>query len=193
MDRAHTTIRNVLNTHIVAPLPADAQRAITAGHDQKVIIENRVGNFGSTSDGVLKLIEDAGEPNAGCILDLAHRHATKEHLDLVISKLKKRLMYMHLVDNDDSISHHLPAGRGNTNFPAIFPSLLNMGFDSYANVDYGGGPADQIPGEVQRGRQLFTRCLVEARPPTVDSVGSAPVSPVRTGNPPAGKADWLSR
>ena len=60
----------------------------SADFDQKLIIENRVGDFVNTSDGVLKLIEDAGEPNGGCLLDIAHTHATKEHLDLVIPKLK---------------------------------------------------------------------------------------------------------
>ena len=59
---------------------------IAARHGQRLIIENRVGDFVNTSDGVLKLIEEAGEPNAGCLLDLAHANATKEHLDLIIPK-----------------------------------------------------------------------------------------------------------
>lgn len=136
---------------------------IAADHGQQLIIENRVGDFVSTSDGVLRLIEDAGEPNAGCLLDLAHCHATKEHFDLVIPKLKKRLMYVHLADNDGSYSYHLPAGRGNIDFPAVFQSLLNAGFDGYANVDYGGVSADEILEEVQRGRLYFAGCLAEAQ------------------------------
>ena len=133
-----------------------------ARYDQKLIIENRVGDFVSTSDGVLKLIEDAGEPNAGCLLDLAHCHATKEHFDLVIPKLKKRLMYVHLADNDGTFSYHLPAGRGNIDFPAVFRSLVGAGFSGYANVDYGGVPADQILEEVRSALGLFGRWLTEA-------------------------------
>jgi sugar phosphate isomerase/epimerase len=132
---------------------------IAAGHGQRLIIENRVGDFVSTSDGVLKLIEDAGELNVGCLLDLAHCHATKEHFDLVIPKLKHRLAYVHLADNDGSFSYHLPAGRGNIDFPAIFRSLLGVGFAGYANVDYGGVAADEILEEVRRGREHFTSCL----------------------------------
>ena len=135
---------------------------IAADYGQNLIIENRVGDFVSTSDGVLRLIEDAGEPNAFCLLDLAHCHATKEHFDLVIPKLGKRLAYVHLADNDGSFSYHLPAGRGNIDFQAIFRSLLAIGFEGYANVDYGGVPADQILAEVERGRQLFSRYLAEA-------------------------------
>lgn len=134
---------------------------LAANHDQRLVIENRVGDFVNTSDGVLKLIEEAGEPNAGCLLDVAHTHATKEHLALVIPKLKRRLMYVHLADNDGSSSHHLPAGRGTLDFPAIFRSLKQIGYTGYANVDFGGVPADQIWDEVRRGRDYFERCLAE--------------------------------
>jgi sugar phosphate isomerase/epimerase len=132
---------------------------INARYGQNLIIENRVGDWVNTSDGVLKLIEDAGEPNAGCLLDVAHTHATKEHLDLVIPKLKKRLVYVHLADNDGTHPYHLPAGRGTIDFPAVFRSLQSIGYDSYVNVDYGGVPADQILAEVTQGRTYFQDCL----------------------------------
>lgn len=135
---------------------------IAATYDQKLVIENRVGDFVNTSDGVLKLIEDAGEPNAGCLLDVAHTHATKEHLDLVIPKLKKRLMYVHLADNDGSQPYHLPAGQGKIDFLAVFRSLKSIGYDSFVNVDYGGVPSDQILAEVTTGRIYFQECLEKA-------------------------------
>jgi len=132
---------------------------VAAKYDQKLVIENRVGDFVNTSDGVLKLVEDAGEPNAGCLLDVAHTHATREHLDLVIPKLKKRLMYVHLADNDGTQSYHLPAGQGKIDFPAVFRSLKSIGYDSFVNVDYGGVPRDQILTEVTKGRAYFQECL----------------------------------
>jgi len=137
-----------------------AQMARVAGrYGLGLIIENRVGDFVNTSDGVLKLIEDAGEPNAGCLLGVAHTHATKEHLDLVIPKLSKRLMYVHLADNDGTYPYHYPAGRGNIDFPAVFGSLDSVGYQGYVNVDYGGVPPDEILGEVTRGRAYFAECL----------------------------------
>lgn len=135
---------------------------LAARHGQKLVIENRVGDFVNTSDGVLKLIEDAGESNAGCLLDVAHTHATREHLALVIPKLKRRLMCVHLADNDGTASRHLPAGRGNIDFPAIFSSLKRIGYDGCANVDFGGVPADEILSEVKRGREYFEKCRAEA-------------------------------
>lgn len=135
---------------------------VAARFGQTLIIENRMGDFVSTSDGVLKLIEDAGEPNVGCLLDLAHCHATKEHFDLVIPKLSRRLKYVHLADNDGSFSYHLPAGRGNIDFAAIFGSLLSVGFAGYANVDYGGVAPEEILGHVRQAREYFSRCLAAA-------------------------------
>jgi sugar phosphate isomerase/epimerase len=136
------------------------QMARIAGrHGKQLIIENRVGDWVNTSDGVLKLIEDAGEPNAGCLLDIAHTHATKEHLELVIPKLKKRLLYVHLADNDSTHPFHLPAGRGNIDFMAVFRALKSIGYDSYVNVDYGGVQPDQILDEVTKGRKFFQQCI----------------------------------
>lgn len=134
-----------------------AQIAAQAG--QKLIIENRVGDFINTSDGVLKLIEEAGEINAGCLLDIAHCNATREHLDLVIPKLKKHLFYVHLADNDGTYSYHLPAGHGNIDFPSVFRSLRAIDYDGFVNVDYGGVPREQILSEVSKGRIYFQECL----------------------------------
>jgi sugar phosphate isomerase/epimerase len=140
-----------------------AQMARTAADfGQKLVIENRVGDFVNTSDGVLKLIEDAGEANGGCLLDVAHTSATKEHLDLVIPKLEHRLMYVHLADNDGTQPYHLPAGHGKIDFLSIFQSLKSIGYESYVNVDYGGVAADQILAEVTKGRQYFQECLEKA-------------------------------
>jgi sugar phosphate isomerase/epimerase len=134
---------------------------LAAKYGQRLIIENRVGDFVNTSDGVLKLIEQAGEPNAGCLLDVAHANATKEHLDLIIPKLRKRLMYVHLADNDGTFPYHLPAGRGTIDFPAVFRALNAIGYDGFVNVDYGGVASDQILSEVRKGREYFARCLAE--------------------------------
>ncbi len=140
-----------------------AQMARIAGQrGQKLIIENRVGDFVSSSDGVVKLIEDAGEPNAGCLLDLAHTNASKEPLALAMSKMARRLMYVHLADNDGSASYHYPAGRGKIDFLSVFRSLRGMGYDGYVNVDYGGVPSDQIWTEAKRGREYFAECLARA-------------------------------
>jgi sugar phosphate isomerase/epimerase len=128
---------------------------IASARGQQLIIENRVGDFVNTSDGALKLVEDAGEPNGGLLLDVAHMHASKEYFELVVPKLGKRLMYVHLADNDGSFSHHLPAGQGNIDFLALFQTLKAAGYSGYTNVDFGGVPPDKIWDEAKRGREYF--------------------------------------
>lgn len=102
------------------------------------------------------LFWDSAVARFGRMARLAANHA------LVIPKLKRRLMYVHLADNDGTSSQHLPAGRGTLDFPKIFRSLEQIGYTGYANVDFGGVPADQIWDEVRRGRDYFERCLAEA-------------------------------
>jgi sugar phosphate isomerase/epimerase len=134
---------------------------IAAARGQRLIIENRVGDFVNTSDGALKLVEDAGEPNGGLLLDAAHMHATKEYFELVVPKMGRRLMYVHLADNDSSFSHHLPAGQGNIDFPSLFQTLHVAGYSGYTNVDFGGVAPDRIWDEVKRGREYFERLIAQ--------------------------------
>jgi sugar phosphate isomerase/epimerase len=134
---------------------------IAAGRGQRLIIENRVGDFVNTSDGALKLVEDAGEPNGGLLLDVAHMRATKEYFELVVPKMGRRLMYVHLADNDGSFSRHLPAGQGNIDFLSLFQTLKGAGYSGYANVDFGGVPPEEIWEEVKRGREYFEGLLAQ--------------------------------
>jgi sugar phosphate isomerase/epimerase len=132
---------------------------ISADRGQRLVIENRVGDFVSSSDGVVALVEQAGEANGGVLLDVAHANATKEPLNLVLSKLKDRLMYVHLADNDGASSAHLPAGQGNVDFPSLFRGLQGIGYEGYVNVDFGGVPPTEIWEEAKRGREYFASCL----------------------------------
>ncbi|NIM94048.1 MAG: TIM barrel protein [Anaerolineales bacterium] len=134
---------------------------IAASYGQRLIIENRVGDFVNTSDGALKLVEDAGEPNGGILMDVAHMHATKEYFQLVVPKFGKRLMYVHLADNDGTISRHLPAGQGNIDFPGLFKTLHEHGYEGYTNVDFGGVPPDKIWEEARRGREYFEGLIAQ--------------------------------
>ncbi|MCK4966511.1 sugar phosphate isomerase/epimerase, partial [bacterium] len=99
----------------------------------KLIVENRVGDFIHSSDGYLRLFDDSGAENAGMLLDIAHINATKEHLGLILPKFDKRLMFVHLADNDGATSAHIPFGKGNVDFKAIIESLKKIGYDGWLN------------------------------------------------------------
>lgn len=134
---------------------------VAAARGQSLVIENRVGDFVSSSDGVMALVREAGESNGGVLLDVAHANATKEPLELVIAKLEDRLMYVHLADNDGTSSAHLPVGQGNINFRSILRRLKEIGYEGYVNVDFGGVPPTAIWEEVRKGRRYFEKCLAD--------------------------------
>lgn len=133
-----------------------AMAQMSAQRGQRLVIENRVGDWVNTSDGALKLVEDANEDNGGLLLDVAHMHASKEFFQLVIPKMGRRLMYVHLADNDGAVSYHKPAGQGNIDFPALFRTLYSVDYRGYTNVDFGGVPPEKILEEAKRGREYFT-------------------------------------
>jgi sugar phosphate isomerase/epimerase len=134
---------------------------IAASRGQKLIIENRVGDFVNSSDGALKLVEDAGEPNGGLLLDVAHMHASKEYFQFVVPNMGERLMYVHLADNDGTVSRHLPAGQGNIDFPALFRTLKLADYSGFTNVDFGGVSPDEIWEESKRGREYFEGLIAD--------------------------------
>jgi len=123
----------------------------------KLVVENRVGDFISTSDGLLRLLDDSGAKNAGILLDVAHTNATKEHFGLVIPKLGKRLMFVHLSDNDGSTSAHGRIGTGNIDFKAVIESLKEIGFDGWLNIDIGS--AENTKAVYQEAKSIIENLL----------------------------------
>lgn len=107
-------------------------------HGLDLIIENRVGDFASTSEGLLNLLQQSGMDNVGLLLDIAHMNATKEHLEIAISKCANYIKYVHLSDNDGTSSKHNAFGNGNIDFKRVLKSLKHIGFNGYINVDVGG-------------------------------------------------------
>lgn len=123
----------------------------------KLVVENRVGDFISTSDGLLRLLDDSGAENAGALLDIAHTNATKEHFGLVIPKFGKRLMFIHISDNDGSTSAHGPIGTGNIDFKAIIENLKEIGFNGWLNLDIGA--VENTKAVYQEGKSIIENLL----------------------------------
>ncbi len=103
-----------------------------------LIIETRANDVFSSTDAVMNLIRDAGADNLGVILDIAHVHAGKEYLALVIPKLAGLIKLVHFSDNDGTQAYHYSPGQGIIDFPAVVRSLKRVGFDGYIVVDTSG-------------------------------------------------------
>jgi sugar phosphate isomerase/epimerase len=114
----------------------------------KLIIETRANDVFSSTDAIMNLIRDVQvklvEMDATCemgvILDVAHVHAGKEYLSLVIPKLGKLIKLVHFSDNDGTMADHNLPGTGIIDFKAVVHSLKNVGFDGSIIVDTSGVP-----------------------------------------------------
>ncbi|NMB13010.1 MAG: sugar phosphate isomerase/epimerase [Firmicutes bacterium] len=111
---------------------------IAAKYELKMAIEGRIGDFVATTDGVLGLLAKCDPKITGVLLDLAHVHAAKEYLELVIPKLGKRILHVHIADNLGDQAYHLPMGEGNIDFSMVINLLRQVGYEGYLCVDLGG-------------------------------------------------------
>ena len=134
-----------------------AEMAAAKGLD--LIIETRANDVFSSTDALINLIKESGAKNSGVILDVAHVHAGKEYLALVIPKLGKLIKLVHFSDNDGTMAYHYAPGKGIIDFPAVVRSLKRAGFDGTIIVDISGVP--NIVDEAVRARTLFERLIAE--------------------------------
>jgi sugar phosphate isomerase/epimerase len=125
-----------------------------------LIIETRANDVFSSTDAVMNLIRETGAKNMGVILDVAHVHAGKEYLSLVIPKLGKLIRLVHFSDNDGTQAYHYPLGRGKIDFKSVIRGLCRAGFDDTIIVDISGGP--NIVAEAIKAREMIQKLIDES-------------------------------
>jgi sugar phosphate isomerase/epimerase len=103
-------------------------------------LEPRVGEIISNTDALLRLMDHVGADNFGAVLDTAHQHAQKEILPLSVEKLGKRIMYLHVADNDSKINEHKALGEGTVDWEGVFTALKKHRFSGYVAIDIGRLP-----------------------------------------------------
>jgi sugar phosphate isomerase/epimerase len=133
--------------------------AIAARHGLTLIIETRANDVFSSTDAVLNLIRETGANNMGIILDVAHVHAGKEYLSLVIPKLGRLIRLVHFSDNDGTQAYHYPLGKGKIDFKSVIRALGRAGFDDTIVVDISGGA--NIVAEAIKAREFIQRLIDE--------------------------------
>jgi sugar phosphate isomerase/epimerase len=133
-----------------------AQKAKAVG--LKLIIEPRVGEIISNTDAMLRLIEAVDEPNLGAILDTGHQYAQKEILPLSIAKLKDRLMYLHLSDNDSTKNDHFIPGQGTIDWLGFFEALKINNYQGYAGLDI-ARTNEELSISYRKAKDIFTQYI----------------------------------
>jgi sugar phosphate isomerase/epimerase len=130
-------------------------------------IETRANDIFSSTDALLNLIREVswqalqwGQAcEMGVILDVAHVHAGKEYLALVIPKLGRLIKLVHFSDNDGTQAYHYTPGQGIIDFPAVVAALKRVGYDGTIVVDT-SGVANILP-EAVRARDYY-QSLIDA-------------------------------
>jgi sugar phosphate isomerase/epimerase len=142
--------------------------AIAGRKGLALIVETRANDVFSSTDALINLIRDVqsvlsahGETcELGVILDIAHVHAGKEYLALVIPKLGSLIKLVHFSDNDGTQAYHYSPGSGIIDFAAVVSSLKKVGFDGYIVVDTSG--VDNIVEESVTARDFY-QSLIDKR------------------------------
>ena len=133
--------------------------AISKRKGQTLIIETRANDVFSSTDALMNLIRDTGADNMGVILDVAHVHAGKEYLALVIPKLSNLIKLVHLSDNDGTQAFHRSPGQGNIDFRGVIQGLRRVGYDGTIIVDTSG--VQNIVEESIKAREYYQQLIDE--------------------------------
>jgi len=118
----------------------DAARTCTAiakSSGLQLVMEPRVGEIVSNTDGLLRLIDQVEDPSFGVVFDTGHLYAQKEMLPLSLEKLGSRVHYVHASDNDGRENEHLAPGRGTIDWDGLLRGLRRHGYDGYIGIDIG--------------------------------------------------------
>jgi sugar phosphate isomerase/epimerase len=119
----------------------------------ELLIEPRVGEVTSNTEGLLRLFDAIPDDNLGAILDIAHQYAQKEILPVSIAKLGSKIRYVHVADNDGRDNHHYGIGNGTVDWEGVFTTLKEQGFDGFYAIDLEKLP--NLAGEFIKTKQAL--------------------------------------
>jgi len=89
----------------------------------KIVIENLVEE---EPDILIKLCNGVNSPFFALCLDIGHLNVFSElSPSNWVKRMRKRLQYVHLHDNNGEKDEHLPVGKGNIDFDNFFDSIKN--------------------------------------------------------------------
>lgn len=104
-------------------------------NQMELLIEPRVGEVISNTEGLLRLFDAIPDENLGAVLDIAHQYAQKEILPLSIAKLGSKIRYAHIADNDGRDNHHYGIGDGTVDWEGVFLALKESGYEGFYAID----------------------------------------------------------
>ena len=106
-----------------------------ARYGKIILMEPRVGEIICSTDSLIRLINDVGEPNFKANFDTAHLSAQRECVPLALVKLKDMFANIHIADNVPVNQEHITVGKGSIDWDEFFRVLKNMNYQGYLGLD----------------------------------------------------------
>ncbi|MFQ5500626.1 MAG: sugar phosphate isomerase/epimerase family protein, partial [Candidatus Zixiibacteriota bacterium] len=123
----------------------------------KLLVEPRIGEIVSNSDGALALAKGIHDDNFGLIFDTAHLYAQKENLALSVAKLHRYIEYIDISDNDGRENRHLVPGQGRIEWDTFFTCLKHYEVDVPLASDLEKLP--DVPGSFRATRDFLGNAI----------------------------------
>ncbi len=109
-------------------------------YDIRLAVEpaNReVTDLVNTAADALRVIEAVGIDGLGVALDTGHIHLSDETPQEAVEKAGKRLLQVHVNDNDGKRQQNLILGEGTFDFPGFLSALRASGYDGFLTAELG--------------------------------------------------------
>jgi sugar phosphate isomerase/epimerase len=111
----------------------------------KYSLEPHPFRYGSSADGLLRLLDAVDSPALGVNLDPSHLFPVGEFPNVVVYRLGSRIIHCHFSDNDGATNVHWRPGMGKIDWTELLQALKDVGFDGVISLEF-----EDIPG-VSRG------------------------------------------
>ena len=108
-------------------------------------VEPHPGRYLANTDGALRLLEHVDSPAMGINFDPSHTFPVGDFPNLSVYRLGKRIIHLHVSDNDGVTNVHWRPGEGKIDWRAMFQALKDVGYDGVVSMEL-----EDVPG-VSRG------------------------------------------
>lgn len=108
-------------------------------------IEPHPHRYLANTDGALRLLDDVDSPAMGINFDPSHTFPVGDFPNVSVYRLGKKIIHLHVSDNDGVTNVHWRPGMGKIDWVAMFQALKDVGYNGVVSVEL-----EDVPG-VSRG------------------------------------------
>ncbi len=113
--------------------------------DVMLSIEPHPHRYLANTDGALRLLEDVNSAAMGINFDPSHTFPVGDFPNISVYRLGKKIIHLHVSDNDGVTNVHWRPGMGKIDWVAMFQALKDVGYNGVVSVEL-----EDVPG-VSRG------------------------------------------